>query len=310
MAAGDRRQYRIVCFTDNNPDKGDADFAAILKGKGLLAFAFQMEVGANGTPHRQGVAVAPGRHVINTWKRILGHRCHIEGARGTIEQNVRYCTKEETRMEGAVPVVWPNYPDEWPEEKQQGKRSDLDGCADLLKQGYSLFECFEAHPGTAIRYHGGLARFACIIARRNRAAARDVKCYWLGGEPGVGKSWAVVHHFDDAFRKSSTHGSWWDGYDKQQAVIWDDLDDTQVPLDTVLEVCDKYRTELPVKGGMVPAVYTTVIITSNKRLEEAFATDKNGNPYPAIRRRALERRFEKAVWCETREEVAAFMESL
>jgi len=60
----------------------------------------------------------------------------------------------------------------------------------------------------------------------------------------------------------------------------------------------------------VPAAYTKVIITSNTKLEDAFALDPQGNPIPAIRRRALERRFEKAYWCESRMEVVDAVEEM
>jgi len=56
---------------------------------------FGHEVGQNGTYHLQGFVCFDNRKAFSTVKSLLGQRCHIEVARGTIQQNYDYCTKQD-----------------------------------------------------------------------------------------------------------------------------------------------------------------------------------------------------------------------
>ena len=55
---------------------------------------FGKEVGANGTPHIQGYTEFSSQRRLAVWKRIIGVRAHIEGAKGTRAQNTAYCSKD------------------------------------------------------------------------------------------------------------------------------------------------------------------------------------------------------------------------
>lgn len=302
---------KAVVWTLNNPGLSDDEMEQRLRQPRMQvdAYCFQREVGANGTEHLQGCCVAAGSFGLRRWKQTIDERAHIEKMRGTYAESIAYCSKADTRMEGHETRMWPDLAD-WPEEKEQGKRSDLDGCAAILQEGKGMYECLMAHPGTVVRYFRGLSQVQTLYRRRNRPVAREIKVYWLAGESGVGKSYAASHAFDVFFRRTSLHRQWWDGYDGEEVVVWDDLDDGQVPVADFLEICDGYRSELPYKGGFIPAAYRVVLITSNTRLEAAFAVDPKGNPVPAIRHRACVRRVTKSYWCESREEVAAAIEEI
>ena len=55
---------------------------------------FGKEVGASGTPHLQGYTEWKCQRRLATWKRLIGERAHIEGAKGTRAQNTAYCSKD------------------------------------------------------------------------------------------------------------------------------------------------------------------------------------------------------------------------
>lgn len=106
---------RNWCFTLNNP--GDVrptfeDWATYL--------VYQLEEGENGTPHLQGY-VQTSQKTLPFMKQWLP-RAHFEPAKGTADDNTKYCTKEP-RLDGP----WTEG-----EPRRQGKRSDCDTVRDYL----------------------------------------------------------------------------------------------------------------------------------------------------------------------------------
>ena len=92
------------CFTLNNwtPEEKEQ---LIEKIKELCAQGiFQEEIGENGTPHLQGFIN------LKTKSRPVGAfqipRIHWEKAKGTLKQNITYCSKDDTRAPGTVPWTW------------------------------------------------------------------------------------------------------------------------------------------------------------------------------------------------------------
>jgi len=93
------RKCRNWFFTYNNPHEDDMtpeQMEHVLRTLNVVAYVFQKEVGANGTPHYQGCV-----SVKNPIKmpRELSKRIHWERAKSWIKA-IRYCMKEESRVEG------------------------------------------------------------------------------------------------------------------------------------------------------------------------------------------------------------------
>ena len=69
-------------------------------------------------------------------KNLLGSdRIHLETAQGTKDQNIKYCSKEDTRIDGP----W-EFGDR---ETHQGTRTDLNAVAEDVKAGKSLEDIAE-----------------------------------------------------------------------------------------------------------------------------------------------------------------------
>lgn len=109
---------------------------------------------------------------------------HAEPRRGTQQQAIDYCTKEETRL--------PDEPRlEFGTPKRQGKRSDLDEIYTDVKEGQTLREILIDHGGNALRiihciekamlvHHGFSSIDNWIMCRREMAEAlqsRDSERY-------------------------------------------------------------------------------------------------------------------------------------
>lgn len=114
------QQGRRWVFTLNNPSNEEKVFVAnALENDDQVVYGVVgRETGANGTPHLQGFVIFSVVQRFGRVKDKLGHRCHIELARGTSVQARDYCQKDGDYDEyGSFP-------------SEQGKRTDLD---DLFK---------------------------------------------------------------------------------------------------------------------------------------------------------------------------------
>lgn len=101
------------------------------------------EVGEAGTPHLQGyIQLSRASTMSALMKRLkkAGIKCNLSVAKGTYEQNVKYCSKD-----GKVHL--------WGIPKAQGKRCDMADCRDMIKDKKTDEELVDVYPGQWIRYH-------------------------------------------------------------------------------------------------------------------------------------------------------------
>lgn len=108
---------RRFVFTINNPDG-----LLSLDGWGVTACVYQEEVGESGTHHFQGYIKFEMSRRAAYAERVLGGHAHLEPARGSDEECIAYCTKEESRVGG--PYWFPSEADVRAEK--QGRRVDLE----------------------------------------------------------------------------------------------------------------------------------------------------------------------------------------
>nr|QGF19391.1 replication associated protein [Antarctic circular DNA molecule] len=95
-----RTMSRNYCFTWNNPTSPIALHEKI----GYLIY--QEEIGESGTPHYQGYVEFKSKTRITAIKKLglPWNVCHLEVRRGTQEEAIAYCTKEETRKPDTLPL--------------------------------------------------------------------------------------------------------------------------------------------------------------------------------------------------------------
>lgn len=85
------QRTRRWCFTLNNYD--NCDITAV-KTKQCSYIIVGFEVGANGTPHMQGYVEFLNPTTLSAMKKWLP-RAHFESAKGTAEENEKYCLKDK-----------------------------------------------------------------------------------------------------------------------------------------------------------------------------------------------------------------------
>lgn len=254
------------CFTLNNYSDDEysriQDFINDECGYGIIG----KEVGESGTPHLQCYVQCRARRSLVYLKRSLGNRCHFEIARGSPEQNRKYCSKEGKFSE-------------FGEYKTQGQRTDIVSFVDSAKKGISWEEALESHPNVIARY----GRFADRVIGRycvSRDWVPEVYVYW--GETGTGKSRKAFEEAVNPYVHSG--GNWFDGYQSEADVIFDDFGGSEFKLTYLLKLLDRYPMRVPVKGGFSNWVPRRVFITSNYSPKEWYPNAKDEHVKALLRR--------------------------
>ena len=216
------------CFTWNNPpdystcyviaDDGvpAADFGEIPgppeSWDGVTYLVYQYEKGESGTPHFQGYAEFGKRMSLKGLKE-LNYQVSWRKRKGSQDQAINYCMKEDTRIAG---------PWEFGERSKQGERTDLAAIAEYVKS-HTMAETAEAFPSQTIRYGRQIAAYKAMI-RKPRDFPTELIIYW--GAPHTGKSYHVHHLYPTAYTLQRPRGRdtepWWDGYEGQETVIADE----------------------------------------------------------------------------------------
>ena len=279
------------CFTINNPaplitiaasaaiiGENGAGFTAWLKGqqdnvrdwKDVKYVVWQME--CNGTPHFQGYVewLKPKR--LSACKKICP-RAHWEVRKGTQDEAIAYCKKEDTRIEG---------PWELGEKGPgQGKRSDLDTIGLKIISGTPINEIAKEHPGTFMQYGRGMRDLAMVT--QGKYNHDDVRGVWYWGAPGTGKSRKAREEYPEAYLKSQN--KWFDGYAGEKEIILDDLDKLGGDkLGHHLKIwADRYACTAEVKGATINLQHRVFVITSNYHPDTMWPEDEE--MLEAIKRR-------------------------
>lgn len=267
------------CLTLNNYAQEDVElYQAIGTARdGIDYFVFGRETGESGTPHLQGYVSFTRKQRLSQVKSIFGSRVHAEKARGSPEQNKKYCEKDGDFFEyGDCP-------------KGRGSRTDLSAALASVKAGASRRLLLEEHPIAYSRAHRML-NDALLIYSRPRDWAPYVRIYW--GETGIGKTRRA---FEEAESTPYMHsgGQWFDGYDGQEDVVFDDFGGSEFKLTYLLKLLDRYPMRVPVKGGFANWVPRRIWITSNYSPKEWFPNAKDEHVKALLRRVSKTIRFRR-----------------
>lgn len=246
-------------FTQNNPSENfEAELMDACESSDCYQFfAGQRELAPEtGTEHFQGCLVLSKKKRLSWLKTHLLDTAHWEVMRGTPQQAIAYCTKEESRKPGYDPITWGEEP-----RNRQGKRNDLDAVKALIDAGADEAKITEEHFSSWIRHYRGFREY-----KRIKVTPRDWKTeVWVViGPTGTGKSKLAAESEDDRSKLyyKQAHTDWWDGYEGQPTVVMDDFYGW-VRYDEMLRLMDRYPQLVQTKGGQVQFLAKRIIITSN-----------------------------------------------
>lgn len=186
---------------------------------------------------------------------------------GTAQQNVDYCSKEDTRVLG---------PWSTGTMKLENKKESL-STQDLLKDvlsGKTTLQLALKYPDKWLRYNRALA----LLQQEATAVPRNwkTKVFWYWGTTGSGKS-RLAHILTRyrAYIAVDNSGQWFDGYRGEKDVIFDDFSpDDLLGRGLFLRLFDRYPLRVAVKGGFVNWQPRRVFITSNYSPETLYSGDE------------------------------------
>lgn len=211
---------------------------------------YQLELASvGGSLHFQGYVVLPRSRRFNYVKNMFVEGMgrdgiHLEPCRGTHEECVAYCSKEETRVRGP----WRCGSDK---SVGQGKRSDLLAVQEKLDKGASMRTIAREHFSSWCRNRHALAEYSAMVNSERQIVKYDLgkftlaplsfanlAVYWIYGPTGTGKTnYALAHfskpllvrHLDDLKSLDPTI---------HDGIVFDDMAFTHVPFSQVLNLTD------------------------------------------------------------------------
>jgi len=181
---------------------------------------------------------------------------HFEPRRGSAAQAKAYCSKEASRVEG---------PWEFGEPKTQGQRADLIALKATIDSGATMVQIADDHFSEFLKFHKSIVTY-----KRLRQPKRDwpMELILYIGPSGTGKTRAVRDAFPNAYWKP--HGKWWDEYDGQETVVFDEMYGSSFPYTELLKLFDRYPHSVECKGATHEFVSRRIVMTSNQEPEDWY----------------------------------------
>jgi hypothetical protein len=209
---------------------------------------------------------------------------HIEKARGTSRENREYVQKSgkwsadekaDTRIDGTFQELG-IFPTE--RVSAEDKKEKLHS---MVENGMSAKEIIDTDKDYIYRLRNiddfiQLSRF-----EKYREVIRDVEVVYIYGDTGTGKTRGIYkkHNNKDICRVTSyrSNGNYFDAYNGESVLVFEEFN-SQIPIEEMLNFTDIYPLMLPARYQDRVASYTTVYITSNKKLESQYIEVQHSNP--------------------------------
>ena len=264
---------RRWCFTLPNYTPEDEQLLQSLQTKYLI-YGREISPSTN-TPHLQGYIEFTNAKTLAATKAYIGlQRLHLEIANGTGAQNKTYCSKSDSD------------PYESGQISAQGARTDIAGYVAAIREGATTSDLMDSHPVELCKYHGFYDRIRHeLIPERHW----QTEIFWFYGPTGTGKSHTAHQEAGpDVYRKPP--GKWWDGYEGQQHVIFDEFRPDWLKFYELLLICDKYPLRVEIKGGWRNFAAKKLWITAPIKWDEMFRSQTE-EKLNQLQRRITETRF-------------------
>lgn len=270
---------RSWCFTLNNYTEEERDVVRRIQ---CAYMVFGYERGDEGTPHLQGYVHFTSQKTLSAMKKIMP-RAHLEMRKGTIDQAVDYCKKEEDYEEfGTKPL---SQKEKGEKEKKRWKRA-----LEKAREG-DMEWLDENEPLLVLKHRGLLLSHKILKTSPLTYDDSDTPHEWWCGPTGTGKSRKVWDDYPGHYQKEKN--KWWCNYTGQDTVVIEEVDPKNMEhlADRLKVWADRYPFPGEIKGGRIEGIRPLkIIVTSNYTPEECFEKQNDLDP---IRRRFKVTHFNK-----------------
>nr|WAE42795.1 MAG: replication associated protein [Cressdnaviricota sp.] len=253
----DKKRSRSWCFTLNNYTLEDESrIKDCVDGVTCRYVCYGREVGESGTPHLQGFVYFCNAVSLKFCRERLGN-AHFETTKGTTEQACKYCEKDgDFHEQGERPISASEKgkaeQERWKLARAAAVAGDLDSIDDdiFVRFYRTLKEIKKDYMGDV-------------------PDANECTGVWIYGVAGIGKSRKAREDYPNAYLKMAN--KWWDGYQKEEFVIIDDVDTKHDCLGHHFKIWgDRYSFLAETKGGAIKIRPSKVVITSQYRIDQIW----------------------------------------
>lgn len=224
-------------ITMNNPGNTLLGFKDTMKW-----LVYQLEKGhEEETLHIQG-AVGYKNQVRRQTVAKDFPNCWLEPIYGDPTSYINYCQKEDTRVSG--PYIYGNLQ----EKKGKGARTDIKTYTEKLKE-LGLTKFSEEYPEAILKFGNKINMLDNIFQGNKKKIIPFV--VWICGGSGSYKSRLYNHWFHQQQATIVKDGctTWFDKYNYQDCVVFDDFRADTLILHSLLNVLDIYKISVPIKGA-------------------------------------------------------------
>lgn len=254
---------RAFCFTDFE-NKSEIDIVDRAKADKQCNFIILQEEKCpkTGKVHYQGYLQFASPQRWSRVKKIVSKSAHLQASKGTLEQNIAYCSKSATHLRG---------PWQWGVGKSQGQRLDLENCIQMVQEGKTDLEIYQANPSQFVRLKKFIGTARNMEQQKIAVTFRNVEVLIFYGDAGTGKTREAFSVDPQLYTVPDPEGNrvWFDGYEGQCTILLDDFYGW-IKYHLLLRMLDGYPIRMQTKGGFSSGCWTRVIITSNKHPSEWY----------------------------------------
>ncbi|UYD39163.1 MAG: replication associated protein [Wigfec virus K19_513] len=230
---------------------------------------------------------------------------HIERQRGTNDEARKYCMKEASRKPDSLPMEYGEVPNE------RGEQNVLKPMWKAIKDGKTKKEIMTEFPEEYSRYRNGVND---LLTSRDHGEGKQRKMpivIVIWGDTGTGKSHLAhdimmsetvpfmmvqggeppaggvsVTGVSQKYASATYEGIYLNGYNGEKKMIINEFTG-QIPLEKLLQICDKWPYTVNIKGGSTPMNAELIVLTSP--IHPKFWYDPN------IEKGQLARRINKTI---------------
>lgn len=229
-----------------------------------------------GQLHWQGYCQLSAQRTFK-WVLELMAPCHVETCYGNATQNRDYCLKscEDDYFE-------------WGEMREQGFRRDLQELHQEIMTGRaSVSNVLLEQPQMFHQYGRTLLALEDLMqsSKQRSPTGPMPTVIWIYGPTGSGKSRLCWEKSPDLWSYQEDRG-WWDTYQQQDHVLFDDLRADTIPWALLLRLLDRYPVSVSRRArAPIPFVATRIYITCPQTPEDLFVKYQGADNVAQLLRR-------------------------
>lgn len=260
----------------------------------VVAGGYQTELTKDGKRHIQGWVIFDKEVILSTLKGLFCKTIHWEKMQGTVEDSIRYCTKEfcdkdpnfrckvdgTERRFGSDGIRNPHG------RGGKGARNDLQAVIDLVDEGNTLKDVASTCPEEWIKFNRGIQSYHSMVQKDWVEQEREFIIMW--GESGTGKSWQAKRIIgEDSYYIPEMNNSGFlsfETYDSQKWILIEEFKGMGLFIDDLKRMTDRYKCILRGRGCSKQALHTGLIITSQVNPASWYPNDREEDRVALLRR--------------------------